>query len=1547
MASQMDSLDISRLKQIVLTSSDVSDDFIPCLIGYAHKLTQSSLLKSQTLDLISTRRESSRGTNSKTDGRVEAKTRGAGSASRPHDAPPGSPTKSDPNIKPAIPLDLATNTFQPRRLCPSASQPDLSGTIPDSSKSKMTTVYSQSQGDTQPLSQSAYKEFSNSRNLNEDIRETSASNGGAVSTNGGAPFFYSQGQTGHIDILGVFEQPSIMDPENDLEGHDRDDDGLTSQVDVAAEPYPESRRFQQPKTPATGNKKRNHQGEMIQEVNTTPRLPTNPFTGRSAGMEGIMNLSQVFRTTQAPSSPFPDVLPSDGISERPSPAMSKYPAVGTTSSPSKFQTSPIVRTVTEPQAIYISMKESQEQRERLIREKRARSLENDAYGQEPSDDDFDFEDVQLRRRLRKKRIDAEAESELSEVSAPSRPGSRGRVKGPNLPPLGKIRREVSNWKPIGKANLEPSGSKPNDAVVISDDPPMEEAQDNTTEDETDREVEDEGVKEKLLHEPSDENKENLNSVGVQVPMTNVKTVATAARAVSSPASPTRQHSRRPSTTGSQKSIQFDHTEASPQSTISSGKVNAVLRGTPMSAIADSQPSERHVKFVQNQMHMIEQSLSSPDSRIIIPQSQLYQPLNELQHRTNGMPGGPRNFQSSPSLAPPASSNHDQGSSPSNRNDLLSPLKRTRDAESMYGSTHKPKSGRTSLNHSDMTPLQVEAKKHHENSSKELRLPYDDTDKDIDEGLPRTRKVAVESLSLGSGRDADLDRALSKSQENATGSALCSGFAATIARSTIPETSPLVDERDKFTPIVSFSDPGLSNSKPLPPASLQQSNGSTPFETAKTHQDASPKGRNASAPQQSSPQNNISPISRQKRPRTFTEIIAQPSPLGIAEDVDIDIDILSKEDIEIQAAIDGSSPIGPSRKRRRGRGGRILLHLEPKPNELPSAPLQLTQERERSDRQALEVVKETIPHPYSSRPRRSDNPGFGSKGSISSEIGIHSSHVANNKSSARNKHLQVADISKRSIFNTLGKGFNQSDMPGAGQEITSTTLNQTAPTGQIGHEDPTIVAPNRVFAHFNGNYAGYYPATCIGVIGDEEPRYRVRFDDGSTDIINGYNIKSLDLRVGDTVKLNLPGTRSKKYVVEGMQDKQRFTHGLDLETPTRKGLSKYSTASLSSKTDIRGFASVALSPKQPTSNGCAEALDCRIIVPLKDIYFTQTMWTNFKDRGFTYSSDPSLPASDLQTPSERPSISSTPSSRSRCKRILGLVGSRTISSAARSGVRIFDNMIFVVTKIPNTKDREQVAQDIESNGGNLLSSGFGELFHIPSVDIGSPSKRSPQKDTGSFRLQQAAEHRGFTCLIADKHCRNEKFIQALALGIPCLATRWVRDCVSRRTVLPWEPYLLPSGESAFLGGAVRSRLLQPFQAETARLAAIIEDRPKLLQEKSVLLMMSKDEEENMKTRLLITHALGARRVSRALNLKAAARAVKEAQANEEPWDWVYSHANDQEVEEHLFGGGHAGRKRKRGRASDGSETAIIDGRTKVIGNEFVVQSLILGQLLDID
>lgn len=1323
----------------------------------------------------------------------------------------------------------------------------------------------QSDGDTQPLSQSVYEFYSNRSKEKRAAKEIHHSIHACLDAKDGAPYNFTQGETGNIDLLAVFEQPSIEEAADPLIDDQEDDIDPLSQ-DVRADLFPESRRFQPPKTPASQGQKRKRATETSSQGQPTPKLPINPFAGQMGSIDGLLGASQLFQATQAQTSPMTNMIPSDGISERPSPEMHYHrpSTAGTLSSPARLPRSNALRAATEPQTTYTTMKESQEARER---QKQAKKAEQAILSDELSDDDF-AEDTQLRRRLRQQKYSEEAKVQFASVAARSESATRSEGR----------RRERHAVNTPSRSFPRRRGRQASEPVLISDDPPGGDGPGSITEDETEREESLER-QEDDIDELAEENKEN-----VEVPRTISRAHQTISQVVSS--QPTPSHARQKRSVGSQKRNAALVTSISNPPKLRETRPHE--SATQPDAIEDSQSSQQHHRLKsspQRQETRASSELqSSLDARVLVPQSQSSEP--------------PRAPQPSNSIS----------------------------EEQSVRSSSQPVSSNRSLKKRSKGVVATHSPSAHVRAAKEGADTRSLTTTSPS-GVRSHPKIVLEP-QVRAARDSNstlrpLDGTIADSEPRTENTHSAEGG--------VPDSSNMM-----LSPTTTPKKSTSNHSATVP------SRNSTLFETAPEN----PKETPSKSLSRNSPQNihnkQLSPT-KARIPRTISEIAADPSPPDDFGEIDIDIDILSNEDKEFQKVVHGSSPVCPSRKRRRGARGTALQIAELGPNNLP--PLPGTPVAPPSS-----AISAITPVPSSS-PSHRRTPAM---------VKIATNHVTNGNAlpSVSSENMPGQErVSAAKAASVTEQEVNQDSTRSSskprimGTRRTEPSAPQAPHVGKetaVQHESipssgpDAVTAPNRVFAHFNGSNPAYYPATCLEIIGGEEPRYRVRFDDGTVDTISAYGIKRLELKIGDVVKVDIPGARTKSYIVVGMRDQQRPATPPDPDTPSRRGRIHSTNDSAFPETDAYGYATVLVDAKQRNSVDVDHTQITQIAVPLTQIYLTQTMWTAFRDRQYSHVSNALLAFTGLQTPSERPSTPSTPSSRTRRIKASTLTQSRSTAVGVRVGGGLFKNMAFAITNVDRTEDSKRVKDRILSNGGIILENGFDELFNIPCLNrITSPKK--DLRDT--FHIASEAQNLGFTCLIADKHCRRAKFIQALALGIPCLATRWISDCITKQRILPWASYLLASGESTFLGGAVRSRNLPPFSAETATLSNIVNSRPNLLENASVLLIMEKSQEGTMKQHPLITHALGASRVSRALNEDAAAKAVADAQALGEPWDWVFSYDKEKAVERRLWGASTTSKKRKRARESEIRQTPARTSRTKVVGNEFVIQSLIMGILID--
>jgi hypothetical protein len=495
-------------------------------------------------------------------------------------------------------------------------------------------------------------------------------------------------------------------------------------------------------------------------------------------------------------------------------------------------------------------------------------------------------------------------------------------------------------------------------------------------------------------------------------------------------------------------------------------------------------------------------------------------------------------------------------------------------------------------------------------------------------------------------------------------------------------------------------------------------------------------------------------------------------------------------------------------------------------------------------------------------------------------------------------------------------------------------------------------PNRLFAKWGGQ--GFFTATCVGRA--DAHRVHVRFDEGNEGPLETIHVRSLDLRIGDQVKVDQTGMKKHGYVVVGFKDKIDDTEGYEYP-----------------QTDCHGYATVILEEKQRDSLAHLNMEQPKTVsAPIGKLYLTNQMWSKFHDRAFNLSPSGSPSASTVATPTGASNNLATPSFSRRgtmgvsfLKESINRAGS--VASSTRTSSTVFSNMVFAISFTLQSSDRDGIVRMITSNGGQILEDGFQELFADIDFDALSAPKRkvpaTPPAGPDELILKKEFKDLRFTALISDSHSRRTKYVQALALNIPCLHLRWIQDSVSASRPLTFSKYLLPAGLSTFLDptGIVRSRTMQSYDPAVEDLSFnnIVRERGLLFSGHRVLMVTGKSKQalEKRKPYLFLTHVLGPESIGRCTDLETAKNMIKK-----ESWDWVYVDDGPSgvlDVAGFLFTGakpatksvgkGKAGKKRKRAEAEE-PEVMVMSGmlggkKIHVACDEFVIQSLILGALVD--
>jgi hypothetical protein len=291
---------------------------------------------------------------------------------------------------------------------------------------------------------------------------------------------------------------------------------------------------------------------------------------------------------------------------------------------------------------------------------------------------------------------------------------------------------------------------------------------------------------------------------------------------------------------------------------------------------------------------------------------------------------------------------------------------------------------------------------------------------------------------------------------------------------------------------------------------------------------------------------------------------------------------------------------------------------------------------------------------------------------------------------------------------------------------------------------------------------------------------------------------------------------------------------------------------------------------------------------------------------------------------------------------------TVSRNKERSWGIFNDMAFAVSYVKQQSEKENVSTLITEHGGRILDDGFDSLF-----EDGTPSKlRAQHGDVDSeLKISPAATSIGFTALIADEHSRKAKYMQALALGIPCISGYWISACVTKDVLIDWAPYLLCAGQSSYLGNAIRSRILQPYSAIDASFPETFSTRDKLLDGKSILLVNGKGKAgEKRKAYVFLTRAMGPSRLGQVVDLAEAKKKLLDSEAGDNDWDLLYVENDVNKAAAAVFGfssAANSGRSKKRKRSFNAGDENLeqTPKKIRVISDEVVIQSLILGQLLD--
>ncbi|KAF1848025.1 uncharacterized protein K460DRAFT_374961 [Cucurbitaria berberidis CBS 394.84] len=1342
-------------------------------------------------------------------------------------------------------------------------------------------------------------------------------------------------------------------------------------------------------TPALAGRTRERQssGQMLSSVartNTTPGtaasasafFPVGFGTGTSAGGP-LMSLTQAWQNTQAPTSPAVGGASEDVVFTRPSPNFtnarhsSPIPAY---SSPIKDvrpetpKSDPVVRSSSEPRAQYVTMKQSQEKRKLSTGDEGVISVEQDSW-EELSN--------KVKRKKAQEQFHQRAARSLSNISAPT----------PLYPQSDRKRQATAAYsspvkskspRRIAHANSQEEGNDDDSMDELSQVKGHDDAEESP--DESSQDVPS-TARATVRYNSKDNSKDNT----VQVPKTSSHPYRT-------PSSHTPRNYFQQTTPSSQ--LQRESHLRAPGS-------QSLLRGTfePESskdsvAIMDSQP-DATADF--NNVPR-PKALRFPSSPSINQYS-----INQTTMATKTGYTSQVISSSMPPMPPKSSPVEEEESPEDERVPSSPPILSHEDDVTMHEADIEYDEHTYDEYAEGVDPSAV---------NEDVVM---DEDEDEDEDLPVAEQgldaEEAEGRGAGAGEDEELglvqpqNEDLSTDQEipetleqkqptghirNGENEQHSEGDATKVPRmqrqNTIPETDALDETQPSFFPHNVPDEPADSTEIP------NHTNSTEPFQTAQEEQSREQSNRPALL---SLKDEGSDAIQAGDRIRSVSDLHNLPVTQQSMAEEEIEMPRLSGLDTNEENPFLSSSPTPPSAKRRKitytakrkifRSPARPATNSEPPSGTAPSPPLEdvqqalentppkaSAQEREQQGAFAVARAREEAQvsnyKPAIRKPRgrpRLSKPQAQRKGALKpitrdllqslsspadspSKAGAFVTSRASPPLSPSRRGTDVGDAQANADM--LDVDDEKDELASSTPQSANVEPFVDITSNRDGTPSGYVLVPNRVFASWPGKH--YYPATCIG---RSNPRQlQIRYDDGNVTNMDAMNVRALSLRTGDQVKVDETGMKKNTYVIVGFKDKIDDLSGEEYPT-----------------TDQLGFATIVLEEKRRESLPAAKAGIAaeRISVPMASIYLTTLLWKRLRDRCYNFSPlvSPNKAASRIGTPTA--DLLTTPSFTRRGTTAPSLLKDATaratsVASTARSGPGVFSNMAFVLTSTAADVDKEAIGTLIKTNGGQTLEHGFHELFDYEPADI--PSSQSRRRSASAVEgsvglvLKDAYKDLGFVALISDSHSRSTKYIQALALNVPCLHLRWVHDSLATTRALSFAKYLLPAGVSKFLdpNGVLRSRTMSIYDpaGDDISFAQTIQDRDLLLHNQTVLLVTGKSKKEIEKRQpfIFLTHALGSENVGRCADLAAAAQMLTDSQ-----WDWVYVDNGETGVVEaaaELFGtvtsgkGGAAKVKKGRKRKSEDKEELVARGelagrKVRITCSEFVIQSLILGALVE--
>lgn len=314
----------------------------------------------------------------------------------------------------------------------------------------------------------------------------------------------------------------------------------------------------------------------------------------------------------------------------------------------------------------------------------------------------------------------------------------------------------------------------------------------------------------------------------------------------------------------------------------------------------------------------------------------------------------------------------------------------------------------------------------------------------------------------------------------------------------------------------------------------------------------------------------------------------------------------------------------------------------------------------------------------------------------------------------------------------------------------TTPGSTSSTRRSAKKQRTSLGPtSRVFARWTDR--SFYPGRVTAQNTRNRARFTVLFDDGDSMEVDVSKMRRGDLRVGDMLIVNGKARQIAKVTdISGWGVAGKWS--VDVVINHRNGSQE--EAVIESK-------NLRVSEKEVERQWVDRRLEIEDVELAEINSFSTNTGTNSNE-------------ASLATPGPKPAANAPPSVR---RVHYALPGSAQRQQGGRAATRgpesrnQFSGIAFVITHHPDSgvsdARKDKLKKDIERYGGYVANT-WDEVYSIE-----GHGTISGRKD-----IKWVLNKPGITnvLLLADKATQTVKYLMALALGVPCVSTQWITDCL---------------------------------------------------------------------------------------------------------------------------------------------------------------------------